>query len=215
MNNIEKLSIITMVVTIIVPPILLFIIPSSRRFIVDEFFLDLTSFLCGIMFGFLYILIAIGISIIVVFPTLKAISLKTHTYTDTKKHHSEKNIRSLYLNSEPKLYQETINESFSLGVTVVNTDSYFYFFAEENGRYKLDKVNANETYIEETDVVEPKVISDEEKEVFISETNPTNIGKFLGLEQEITERVISEKTESIIYIPVGSIIENYSPNSNN
>lgn len=208
MENLDKLIIISIIGTIIIPIILLLVIKPTRDEIMSSFEelpLVLLEFL-------LYLIITFFISMVFTYPVLKLTSLKKNTYVETKKYNSEKNIKSLYLNNEPKTQQDINEELFSLGMSVLNTDSYFYFFVEENNKYKLEKVSASYTYVQETDDIDPKITIYEEKEVSITEVNPTVLGKILGLKQEIKEEIISVNTENNIYIPVGSIVEKYNPN---
>lgn len=211
MQNIDRLLSISFIATIFIPLILLFVIKPTREAILDEFEY-------GVAFPFaalLYLIIAFFAFIIITFPVLKSISLNTSERTEIKTTHSETNIKSLYLNNEAEQILDKSNKPFSLGISMTNTTSYFYYFSEEDGRYRLDKACADETYIEETNDINPKIISDTETEVLITEFNVTSIGKILGLEKEVTEKIVTQKTENTIYIPVGSLIENYNPALNN
>jgi hypothetical protein len=67
--------------------------------------------------------------------------------------------------------------------------------------------------IEETDET-PKIVYRELKEVADKIKTPTKFGDFLGLTYKKDEAkwIISSEKEIILYIPIGSIIENFNPN---
>lgn len=95
----------------------------------------------------------------------------------------------------------------------VGTESYFYFYTKENNRYKLEKINTDIVLIEETNEVNPKIVYREYNDMVVANQIPTKLGEKLGLKEDKFEVTTSDKkSETILYIPVGSIVENYNPN---
>lgn len=115
-------------------------------------------------------------------------------------------------------YNKEINGGFTLGFSGIgngnlNTDNYYYFYSKDNNRYKLEKINVEDVFIEETDEA-PKIVYRKLKEVADKIKTPTKFGDFLGLTYKKDEAkwIIFSEKEIILYIPTGSIIENFNPN---
>lgn len=212
MANMDKLAHISFIVTLLVTTIPLLIIPVTRRIIAYDILCD--EFIIIMLCILIYLLVIFFISLFITLPLITKVALETTTSTETESYAIERNICTLSLNNESSQAQNENNNSFSLGIDTSTTESYFYFFTEENSGYKLNKVNADTVYIKETNDIDPKIIINKEQKVSAVVSNPTDIGKSLNLKQEKEETIISEKTETTIYIPVGSIIKSYNPNFN-
>lgn len=121
-------------------------------------------------------------------------------------------IASINLNNNTS---ETLTGSFILGTGSISSESkvesYFYFYVKDQaGRYKLDKLNAEDVLLEETNEVNPSVLTSKTYDVV--ETVPTKFGKLLGFRNESREYIDDSLTETVIRIPVGSIVQEYNPN---
>lgn len=121
-------------------------------------------------------------------------------------------IASLNLNRDPS---SSVGGSFILGTGSVNVDTsteiYFYYYTQdENGRYKLDKINAGTVLIDESNEVEPCIKTTSTYNV--SKADISKLGEFLGFKEETKEYLVEDSVERVIYIPEGSVIQSYNPN---
>lgn len=133
---------------------------------------------------------------------------------DSKVVESSVSITSVNLNSDPSI---SGSGSFILGSGSISIDSsienYFYYYVkDENNRYRLDKINAETVLLEESNEREPSIVTFDTYEVVA--TIPTTFGKILGFKEESNEHLNSYLTETVMYIPEGSIVKDYNPNMN-
>lgn len=123
-------------------------------------------------------------------------------------------IVSVNLNSESSV---SGGGSFILGTGSVSiegrVDNYFYYYVkDENNRFKLSKINAESVLIEENNEVEPSIVTTENYDVY--STTPTWFGELLGFEYEEQKYLVDGSTEIVMYIPEGSVMQEYNPNMN-
>jgi len=157
---------------------------------------------------------------------LTELSLKEEKTQRVNVIETEKEIVSLNFKQE---INGSIDGNFILGIGSVdgniNNESYFYFYTKENNRYKLEKIEREKVELEETNEVNPKIVYRKFEDVEDIIKTPTQIGELLGLKFEketinldtISNRFMgfykgSRKSETVLYIPVGSIVENFNPN---
>lgn len=120
-------------------------------------------------------------------------------------------IASLNLNRDPS---SSVGGSFILGTGSANVDTrtevYFYYYTQdENGRYKLDKINAGTVLIDESNEVESCIKTTSTYNV--SKADISKLGEFLGFKEETKEYLVEDSVERVIYIPEGSVIQSYNP----
>lgn len=203
-NNIIIIS-ISLCITILIVAIF-FIIPKSRRVLIkafkEEFIVMSLSIIMCILLG---LLVFTNISRIVLMDTKQEEKVNIIE--------NEKEIVSLNLNQG---ISGAMNGSFILGIGSINgnvdTETYFYFYTKEDNKYKLEKINTEIALIEETDEVNPKIVYREYNNVVVVTQIPTKLGEKLGLNIEEFEYTNTKNNETILYIPSGSIVENYNPN---
>lgn len=200
MCNTTKLLIISASIIIFLI-ILLLIIPKTREFICRFFELLIDCSVSSLAIVLLF-MIFIAITIILNGIFNRTLINKT-SYTETNNIQTEKEIFSLDLNYE--------SGSFTLGVYNVETDFYFYFLTKENNQYKLEKLNSETAYLEETNDGNPRLTYTEESKILITEYTPTKTGEFLGLKKEKYTNVQSKNIKKTIHIPKNSLIKEYKP----
>ena len=123
------------------------------------------------------------------------------------------------------LITEMFSTSHGIPILPLIICLYFYFYTKENNRYKLEKIEREKVELEETNEVNPKIVYRKFEDVEDIIKTPTQIGELLGLKFEketinldtISNRFMgfykgSRKSETVLYIPVGSIVENFNPN---
>lgn len=159
---------------------------------------------------------AFGVSLFFIQFILFGFILRHTAYNFAERNPNVKNtitdIASINLNSNTS---GSLKGSFILGSGFIsgesNIENYFYFYVkDEDGRYKLDKLNAEDVLLEETDKVNPSVLVSNTYNVI--ETVPTKFGRLLGFRNESREYLDESLNKTIIRIPVGSIVQEYNPN---
>ncbi|WP_302640410.1 hypothetical protein [uncultured Clostridium sp.] len=208
MSNGGKISLISLSITILIISIF-FIIPKSRKVLIKAFKEELVAMAmgtCAFILG----------GLILISPIIRdsLIQVTQEEKLNVIVNESEKEIASLKWKQG---INGDIKGSFVLGMGGVSgnvgTESYFYFYTKENNRYKLEKINTDIVLIEETNEVNPKIVYREYNDMVVANQIPTKLGEKLGLKEDKFEVTTSDKkSETILYIPVGSIVENYNPN---
>lgn len=202
-----KIFLISFFITILIISIF-FIIPKSRKVLIKAFKEESVAMAmgtCSFILG----------GLILIIPIIKdnLIQVTQEEKLNVIVNESEKEIASLNLKQE---INGDIKGSFVLGMGGVNgnvgTESYFYFYTKENNRYKLEKINADIVAIEETNEVTPKIVYREYNDMIVTNQIPTKLGEKLRLKEDKLETTYDKKSETILYIPIGSIVENYNPN---
>lgn len=208
MNNVGLYSLYvfggSFIITLIIYIIML--VSSSRVNKSIGLGVDLFNPFILLLFGFIYMGVAIALSVIIRFTCL--------TYADgaTSIKENVTEIASVTLNSDSS---SSLNGSFVLGSGTIKGESevenYFYFYTkDENGRYKLDKINASTVLIDEDNEKGPNIVVYETYNEVI--TQPTKFGKLLGFKEETNEHLDDSETETVMYLPEESIIKDYNPN---
>lgn len=218
MSNSLRILCISLIICILLM-FIIFIIPKLRKALIEVFKED---FRFVILF-FINIIAICSISYIIIM----GISLKEEKIQRVNVIETEKEIVSLNFKQE---INGSIDGNFILGIGSIdgdiNTESYFYFYTKENNRYKLEKIAREKVELEETNEVNPKIVYRKFEDVQDIIKTPTKIGKLLGLKLEKEENIKldtlsnrfmglykgSIKSETVLYIPVGSIVENFNPN---
>lgn len=201
-----KNIIIMFLISFSIPILIVFLIPPLRKFIIEGFKASFGTTSMVVIFASLFL--AIPLSLIV-----RENLFQITTEENVEIIENEKEIVSL--NFKQGISGE-LNGNFTLGMGSVNgeigTESYFYFYTKIENRYKLEKVNAETVLLEETNNINPKIVYRQYNEIKVTTHTPNKLGEFLGLSITNYKRINKEKSETILYIPVGSIIENYNPN---
>lgn len=201
-----KNIIIMFLISFSIPILIVFLIPPLRKFIIEGFKASFGTTSMVVIFVSLFL--AIPLSLIV-----RENLFQITTEENVEIIENEKEIVSL--NFKQGISGE-LNGNFTLGMGSVNgeigTESYFYFYTKIENRYKLEKVNAETVLLEETNNINPKIVYRQYNEIKVTTHTPNKLGEFLGLSITNYKRINKEKSETILYIPVGSIIENYNPN---
>lgn len=217
MSNSLRILCFSLIISIVLISII-FIIPKSRKYLIKTFKEDF-----AFMILFLTSIMAISL---VNYIILTELSLKEEKTQRVNVIETEKEIVSLNFKQE---INGSIDGNFILGIGSVdgniNNESYFYFYTKENNRYKLEKIEREKVELEETNEVNPKIVYRKFEDVEDIIKTPTQIGELLGLKFEketinldtISNRFMgfykgSRKSETVLYIPVGSIVENFNPN---
>lgn len=177
-------------------------INEKKPSIFDTMF-EIEILTCGVAV-FLFLFFIIGITL--------RYNAFTFEHKEPRVEESVTEIASINLNTSSN---QALHGSFILGSGSISSESkvenYFYFYAkDENGRFKLDKLNAEEVLLEENGEVNPCVLIS--KTFNVVETIPTKFGKFLGFKNETSETLDESLTETIIRIPSGSVVQEYNPN---
>lgn len=102
------------------------------------------------------------------------------------------------------------DSEFILGKGSSDNVDYFYFYSQDDdGIYKLDKIDSSTVSVEKTDDIDPSVVTYTAYDELVE--SPTALGKLLGFKEE-TDEVINESfTEIVIYIPEDSVIKDFNP----
>ena len=192
-----------------------FLIKPIRKRLIEDFKDKEFRYVMIVLLGiFLIVYLCVGTLILSIF------SYRTNYEKRDVVEETEKEIVSLNLNKD---INGSVDGGFILGIGsvggTVNTENYYYFYTKENNRYKLEKINAEEVFIEETNDNNSKIIYRKTKTVKDKIRNPNKFGEWLGLEvnkfenvQSILDLMNKTEYEIILYIPIGSIIENFNPN---
>lgn len=201
-----KNIIILFLISFSIPILTIFLIPPLRKFLIEGFKASFGT--ASIVVIFVTLLSTLPLA-----PIVRASLVQITTEENVEIIEDEKEIVSLNLNQG---INGNLNGNFTLGMGSVSgkvgTESYFYFYTKIENRYKLEKVNAETVLLEETNNVNPKIVYRQYNEIKVTTHTPNKLGEFLGLSITNYKYNNKEKSETILYIPVGSIIENYNPN---